>query len=52
MADAAARRLGSLGGLLFGRAAALWYRALGLEVLVSVLSAVVAFSGVTGTLAL
>ena len=51
MADAAARRLGGLAGLLFDRAATLWYRALGLEVIVAVLSAVVAFSGVKGDLA-
>ena len=52
MADAAARRLSSLTGLLFDRAATLWYRALGLEVLSSVMAAIVAFARLTGDLAL
>jgi len=52
MAEVSARRLGSLTGLLFDRAARLWYVALGLEVVRSMLSAIVAFSGVTGDPAL
>jgi uncharacterized membrane protein YqjE len=52
MADTPASRLGALSGLLFDRAATLWYRALGLEVLSSVLAAIVAFTAVTGDLAL
>ena len=52
MADVAARRLGSLTGLLFDRAATFWYRALALEVASSIVSGIVAFSGVTGDVAL
>lgn len=44
--------LGRLSGLLFDRAAVLWYRALLLEVVVAVLSAALAFLNVTGQAAL
>ena len=40
--------MGQLAGLLFDRAATLWYRALGLEVLVVLVSVIVAFVAPTG----
>jgi hypothetical protein len=52
MAEIQPADMGQLAGLLFDRAAALWYRALRIEVLVVLASAVVAFANPTGQAAL